>query len=122
MTHTTTAQRVVGDYYDILAGDGLDRDALRAILAPDLLFEGPVAGQRVGAEAFVTGVAGFVETCESLDFTQQMFTDDGAAAVYDARMPGGQVRFAEFFEVRGDRIHALRLMFDPTDYRAKGGR
>lgn len=47
---------------------------------------------------------------------------DLAAALYDARMPGGTVRFAEFFRVNVGKIQSLRLLYDATEYRARGGR
>lgn len=46
-----TEEQLVQDYYDTLK-DGMasfDEDRLRRILAPDLVFEGPIAGRHVGA-------------------------------------------------------------------------
>ena len=45
-----------------------------------------------------------------------------AAALYDAEMPGGTIRFAEFFHVENGEIQALRMVYDATGYRARGGR
>jgi len=45
-----------------------------------------------------------------------------AAVLYDAEMPGGAVRFSEFFVFDGDRIVELRIQYDAADYLAKGGR
>jgi hypothetical protein len=53
---------------------------------------------------------------------QQLDANGKAAALYDADMPGGTVRFAEFFEVAKDRIQSLRLVYDAIEYRARGGR
>lgn len=119
-----TAGETVRGYYDILK-DGkasFDEERLRAILAPDLAFEGPIAGHRVGAEAFIKGVFGFAATMTSLAMVQQLHVGDEAATLYDAEMPGGTVRFAEFFRVADGRIQSLRLLFDATEYRARGGR
>ena len=121
---TDTIEQLVSAYYDILK-DGMasfDEGRLRAILAPDLAFEGPIAGNVVGAERFITGVSGFAGTMRGLTMVHQVRAGDEAAALYDAEMPGGTVRFAEFFQVAEGRIQSLRLLYDASEYRARGGR
>lgn len=125
MTDTNdSAGQVVQAYYDILK-DGtasFDEGRLRAILDSDLVFEGPIGGHVIGAERFIKGVTGFVETVRSFDMVQQLCTSGMAATLYDAVMPGGTVRFAEFFQIDGGKIRSLRLLYDATEYRARGGR
>ncbi|MGH8981038.1 MAG: nuclear transport factor 2 family protein [Acidimicrobiales bacterium] len=113
-----TTRAVMRAYYDSL-GSALQ---LRTILDPDLVFEGPIAGRRVGAEGFIKGVSGFVETMQELHMLHQLTDGDLGATLYDADMPGGTVRFAEFFEIREGRIRSLRLLYDAGEYRARGGR
>ncbi len=95
-----TTGELLETYYDTLK-EGMasfnEGRRLRAILAPDLVFEGPIAGRVVGAERFIKGVLGFVETMQSLHMLHQLRAGDEAATLYDAEMPGGTVRFAEFF-------------------------
>jgi ketosteroid isomerase-like protein len=125
MTHAnTSAAQVVQAYYDILTGGpaAYDPARLRAILAADLMFEGPIAGHVVGAERFSKGVSGFIETMRSLTMVHQLYAGDTAATLYDAEMPGGTVRFAEFFHVQDGKIQTLTLLYDATEYRARGGR
>lgn len=122
MTYMT--ERLVNKYYDILK-DGMasfDEEGLRSILAPDLDFEGPIAGHVSGAERFIKGVSGFAATMRGLCMLQKVWVGDEAAALYDAQMPDGVVRFAEFFQVAQGRIQSLRLLYDAGDYRASGGR
>ena len=76
----------------------------------------------VGAEPFSKGVAGFIETVRSLDIVHQLYAGDMAATLYDGEMPGGAVRFAEFFHVEDGTIQSLRLLYDAAEYRARGGR
>lgn len=123
-TSTGTTSTVVQRYYAVLSpGTAVfDPAELRAILAPDLDFEGPIAGHRVGAEGFIKGVCGFAETVRGLDMVQQLCDGDQAAALYDAELPGGSVRFAEFFRVSEGKIRSLRLLYDAAQYRARGGR
>ena len=122
-TGTGTAQ-IVQAYYDILTGGiaAYDPARLRTLLATDLVLEGPIAGHVVGAERFSKGVSGFIETMRSLNMVHQLYAGDTAATLYDAEMPGGTVRFAEFFHVEDGKIQTLRLLYDATEYRARGGR
>jgi hypothetical protein len=119
-----TTGQVLQTYYEILddATASVDDERLRGILAPDLNFEGPIAGQVVGAERFIKGVSGFVETKRKLTMVQQLHAGGLAAALYDAELPGGTVRFAEFFQIDGGKIRSLRLLYNATEYRARGGR
>ena len=123
-TESTTSP-VVRTYYDILAAGSAsfnEGHELRAILADDLVFEGPIAGHVVGAERFIKGVSGFIETMRGLSMLHQVHAADTAATLYDAQMPGGTVRFAEFFQIEDGKIRSLRLLYDATEYRARGGR
>ncbi len=86
------------------------------------LFEGPIAGRADGVERFLRGVTGFVTTVKGIAMVQRIHTATQAAALYDADLPGGTVRFAEFFGIEAGRIRSLRLLYDAAEYRAKGGR
>ncbi len=120
---TRAATSTIETYYEILqAGpEGFDPEKLRSILAADLVFEGPIAGHRVGAEPFCKGVVGFVTALERLEMRQLLVMPDQAAALYDAELPGGSCRFAEFFELDAGVITTLRLLFDPKRYLELGG-
>lgn len=124
MIDTNATAEIVRAYYDALgSGAGsFDHERLRAILAPDLVFEGPIAGRRVGAEGFIKGVSGFVESMQDLTMLYQLTHGDLGATLYDAKLTGGTVRFAEFFEVSARKIQSLRLLYDAGEYRARGGR
>jgi len=115
---------IIETYYEMVQSgtEQFDPERLRVILAPDLVFEGPIAGHRVGAEPFLKGVAGFVTTMRRLEMLHLLVTDNQAAALYDAELPGGALRFAEFFELHDGIITSLRLVFDPSEYRNRGGR
>ena len=108
-------------YYEIL-GAGIDAYAdgreLMVLLTDDFVFEGPIAGRVAGGGRFAYGVRGFIETVREIKPLQVVLGETGAAVLYDAEMPGGAVRFSEFFELEGDRIRALRIQY----YIEKGGR
>jgi hypothetical protein len=115
---------LVSAYYEILqAGAGsYDPGRLRSLLGPDLDFDGPIAGHVRGADRFTRGVAGFIETQHGIRFVQRVITPEAAAVLYDADLPGGTLRFAEFFRFGGGQIASIKLLYDPGRYSAFGGR
>ncbi len=124
MTDATRPETsTIETYYEILRSGaaGFDPEKLRAILAPDLVFEGPIAGHRIGAKPFCKGVVGFVTALRHLEMRQLLVTEGHAASLYDAKLPGGNCRFAEFFEIDAGVITTLRLLFDPKRYVELGG-
>jgi hypothetical protein len=120
-----STRNLLNTYYGVLTAGAAAYDggrALRPILAPNLAFEGPLAGRVTGAERFIQGVFGFVETVRDLHVLQRLEVGSEAAILYDAEMPGGIVRFSEFFSMAGGQIQTLRLLYDATEYRGRGGR
>jgi hypothetical protein len=99
---SASAPAVVQEYYRILTagapayGQG---ESLRRLLSDHLDFT-------------VTG----------LEVVAEVHDDRGSAVLYDAGLPGGTVRFAEFFTIADGRIAALHLHYDGPDYLSKGGR
>jgi hypothetical protein len=118
------AAGLVSAYYEILqAGpEPYDPQRLRSLLVPDFDFDGPIAGHIQGADRFTGGVAGFIGTQHGIRFLEQVVTQDAAAVLYDADLPGGTLRFAEFFRFDAGKIAAIKLLYDPARYTAFGGR
>lgn len=123
MTNDRTAELVQAYYGSWKNGiASFDEARVRDILAPDLEFEGPIAGKRTGAEPFIKGLARFVESRRDHRVLQEVQGGNEAACLYDADLPGGTMRFAEFFRVEGDRIQSIKLVYDADQYRTLGGR
>ena len=123
---SASAPRVLQDYYRILTS-GADAygqgEELRPLLSPHLDFTGSLAGHHPDSTGgFLQGVSGFVATVRHIDVVQEVHDQDGSAVLYGAAMPGGTVRFAEFFTYRDGVIDKLNLHYDGPDYLAKGGR
>lgn len=120
------ASATLREYYRVLTGgadafgDGHD---LRPLLSDHLDFTGSLAGHVSDAtDGFLHGVAGFISTVRSIDVVREIHGRNEAAVLYDAEMPGGPVRFAEFFTFHDGVIDTLNLHYDGPDYIAKGGR
>jgi ketosteroid isomerase-like protein len=125
LTRNGTADLVDAYYHSWKGGiASLDATRLAAILAEDLDFEGPIAGKRRGAAGFIGGLSRFVEGLQApIRVIQLVESGEGpAAALYDADLPEGSMRFAEFFEIGKGRIQSIRLVYDAAQYRALGGR
>jgi len=116
---------LINAYYDSWRNGiaSFDKTRVAGILAEDLDFEGPIAGKRQGAVGFIGGLTRFVEGLQApIRILQQVHSGHQAAAVYDADLPNGTMRFAEFFQMDGGRIQAIKLVYDAAQYRALGGR
>lgn len=128
MTDTVSpaAPDVLRQYYAVLTAgpDALgDGESLRALLSDHLDFTGSLAGHRPDStEGFIRGATGFISTVRGITVVREVHDQRGSAVLYDAEMPGGAVRFAEFFTVRDGLIETLDLHYDGQDYIAKGGR
>jgi ketosteroid isomerase-like protein len=121
---TKTAE-VIDDYYASWSNGiaSFDEARVRRVLVENLDFEGPIAGKRQGAAGFVGGLKRFVEGLQNpIRVLHQMDAVDQAAVLYDADLPEGTMRFAEFFHVRDGRIESIKLLYDAAQYRALGGR
>lgn len=125
-TLSGSAPEVLQAYYRALtAGEHAygDGEAIRALVSPHLDFTGSLAGHRPDAtEGFVRGVAGFISTVSDIQVINEVHDVAGSAVLYDAQMPGGTVRFSEFFTIADGVIQSLHLHYDGPDYIAKGGR
>lgn len=127
MSHLSpSAPPALERYYEILTGggDAYGRgEELRSLLSERLEFSGALAGRHTDAtDGFLHGVAGFIGAVQSIDVVDEVHDGDSSAVLYDAVLPGGTVRFAEFFTFDDGRIDRLFLHYDGPDYLAKGGR
>jgi hypothetical protein len=124
IANTKTAQ-LIDDYYGSWRNgiSSFDEPRVLGVLSEDLDFEGPIAGKRRGAAGFVGGLKRFVEGLQApIHVLQQLDSGDQAAVLYDANLPEGTMRFAEFFRVGEGKIQSIKLLYDATQYRAVGGR
>lgn len=101
-----------------LAWTSGDFATARNCLADDLDFRGSM-DTFTKAGDFIAALTGFRQMVQSVELLQQFYDEAGAALLYDCHTasPAGVIRTAEFFTVTGDRISAIRLVFDATALR-----
>ncbi len=127
MRRTTTLETaaLVSAYYGSWQNgiSSFNAASLQEMLAEDLDFEASIAGKRRGGAGFIAGLQRFVEGLKApISVQQRVEAADLAAVLYDAEIPGGSMRFAEFFRIEGGRIASLKLLYNAAQYRALGGR
>ncbi|UWX58571.1 nuclear transport factor 2 family protein [Chlorobaculum sp. MV4-Y] len=72
------------------------------------------------ADDFIAALTQFRQMVQSVELLQYFYDKTGAALLYEIAirpLPRGVIRTAEFFTVTGDRISAIRLVFNATALR-----
>src|ERR1700724_445981 len=104
---------LIEDYYGSWRGgiSSFDESRVRDVLVENLDFEGPIAGKRQGAAGFVGGLKRFVEGLRApIRILDRIDSGHQAAVLYDADLPEGTMRFAEFFHIGDGRIQSIKLL------------
>jgi len=70
--------------------------------------------------AHLDGLPGFLKVVTGVDLISELYGDREATLVYDVHTatPVGTQRTAEHFQLTGDRITSIMLIFDATRWRA----
>jgi len=121
MTASVTVTDLANAYYESWQNGmaTFDEPRLRQILATDMVYEGPIAGRRVGLDPFIHGLTAFVRSMNTFHLVHHVTGGSDSAALYDCQIgpSAGTLRFAEFIHVDNDRIQSIRLVFDPAEFR-----
>jgi len=96
-----------------------DAARLRSLIAPDLQFEGPIAGKRTGVESFLNGLSDFVRTLSAYRSIQQVHSGNEDSALYDCDIGAeqGTLRFAEFVRIENEQIQEIKLVYDAHEFK-----
>jgi hypothetical protein len=94
-----------------------DFDGLRALLADDVTFEGPL-GAVDGAAACVDGLRGLGAMLEGIDVERVFVDRDDVLTWYTLRTKvAAPVAVANWMRIEDGRITRIRVAFDATDLR-----
>jgi len=111
------ANKIVGDYKQAM-GKG-DFAAARKLLHDDLSFEGPI--ERFSSpEPYLEALKKLHHIVQRVD-VRKMFSDGNDVCIlYDmvTNTPAGTAFIAEWYQVRGDKIAAIRVVFDARPFAA----
>ncbi|NTV06037.1 MAG: nuclear transport factor 2 family protein [Chlorobiaceae bacterium] len=90
----------------------------RACLADNLDFQGSI-DTFTTADDFIAALSQFRQMLKSITLLKSFYDAEGASLLYDCdtASPAGVIRTAEFFTVSGNKISAIRLVFDATELR-----
>ena len=109
-----TPLELANQYMAIVYGDR-DLDDLRAILAPDLEFRGPLFEFDSAAEYMAALES---DPPDGFEFEMIRALEDGDAAclLYQFSKPGVSAVMAQLFETDGNRIVRIALVFDTARF------
>lgn len=109
-----TAKQVVEAYLAAFFQGGPDLDAVRGMLTDDFTFHGPLMTAD-SADDLIAQIKGMDDAMEDLHAEIHHVIADGdtVAALYDIVTPVGNLPFAEWYWVTGDKIRTIKLHYDP---------
>jgi hypothetical protein len=120
-----TTGELIDAYYSSWGSgiESFDARRLRELLADDVYYESPIAGDRQGVARFVADLMRIAADLRSpIRIVKRFESDDRAAIVYDASLPQGSIRFAEFIDIAAGRIRTITQVFDAGRYQPGGRR
>jgi len=109
-------KETVTEYLDAFFGGSPDLDTIRTLLTDDFTFEGPMMTAS-SADDFIKQLKGMDSNMEMRAEIHYLVDDgDRVAALYDFLGPTGKISFAEWYWVKGDKISAIKLHYDPRPF------
>jgi len=116
-----SAKEIV-EKYRAAIGRG-DFIAARQLLHDDLAFQGSLDAFNK-ADDYIEATKGLANIIQSIDVKKVFADGDDVCVLYDmvTNTPAGTAFIAEWYQVRGDKIGALRAVFDARPFAAMFGR
>jgi len=113
---TNTASIVEAFFH---AMHGQDLPGARALLADDLLFEGPIDTFN-NPDDYLASLAKLAPIVDRVEVQAMFFGDSDACVVYDlvTKTPIRTSHVAEWFRTDGDKITGIRVHFDARPFAA----
>jgi limonene-1,2-epoxide hydrolase len=116
----TSAKEIV-ESYKAAMGRG-DFTAARGLLHDDLAFQGPI-DTFSRADDYIAASKRLANIIQRIDIKKIFVDGDDVCVLYDmvTNTPAGTAFIAEWYQVRGDKIAALRAVFDARPFAAMFG-
>ena len=115
-----SAKEIV-ESYKAAMGRG-DFAAARELLHDDLAFHGPI-DTFSRADDYIAASKRLASIIQRIDVKKVFVDDDDVCVLYDmvTNTPAGTAFIVEWYQVRGDKIAALRAVFDARPFAAMFG-
>ena len=99
-----------------------DVETARQCLAGDLSFQGPAASVD-GVDNYLKATAHAVGAVKRIEIRRLFVDGSDAAAFYDLHIdhPVGSILIADWYQLEGDRIRAIRSILDTGPFASAGG-
>lgn len=108
-----SAKRVVNKYLEAFFSGGPDLKAVRELLTDDFAFQGPLMNAS-SADDFIKQLEGMGPGMEMhAEIHHVIDGGDCVAALYEFLGPKDKISFAEWYWIRGNKISAIKLHYDP---------
>jgi limonene-1,2-epoxide hydrolase len=116
----TSAKEIV-EAYKAAIGRG-DFSAARELLHDDLAFQGPIDTFNQ-ADDYIAASKRLANIIQRIDVKKVFAEGDDVCVLYDmvTNTPAGTAFIVEWYQVRGDKIAALRAVFDARPFAAMFG-
>jgi ketosteroid isomerase-like protein len=115
---STDPKSIAAAYF--AAWEAADVERLRAILAEDVSFRGPLA-QVDGADAYADSIRGLFGATEKVVVHKVWAAGDDVLTWFDLHMPGAPpTPVAQWCHVRDGRVERVQVTFDPRGMLAAG--
>jgi ketosteroid isomerase-like protein len=94
-----------------------DLETTRALLADDVIFTGPM-GHTVGADDYVSGVAGLADNVTRVELKKLIVEGDDVCIMYDlfSKQAGALPTVGWYHFADDDRIDSVQAYFDPRPF------
>jgi len=111
------ANKIVGDYQQAM-GKG-DFDAARKLLHDNLSFHGPIETFD-HPEPYLESLKKLHPIIQRIDMKKMFADGDDVCLLYDmvTNTPAGTAFIAEWYQVKGEKIAAIRVVFDARPFAA----
>jgi ketosteroid isomerase-like protein len=108
---TTDPKTIAAAYF--AAWEAADVQGLRAILADDITFSGPLA-QVAGADEYADSIRGLFQATEKVVVHKVWVDGDDVLTWFDLHMPGAPpAPVAQWCRVRDGKVKRVQVTFDP---------
>lgn len=109
-------KEIVQTYFDTYFSGKARHSKVRELLADDFTFRGPLM-KADSAEEYLERLTAFGDELEMHAEVQSLVWEGfQVAALVDFQGPEGNIKYAQWFTFKGDKIQRLEVVYDPRPF------